>query len=141
MCCCLTDLEVGWVADQYIVPEDDESKQNIMIRVGTRIQNPLHLRLTATETPGLDAPHQATAGQDFTEETVVVAVPGNTFQEYSVSIADVIIDDKRVESLFQNFTLRVEIVEEGIYFDSDNTTERTAEISIEDDDSECVIIS
>ena len=79
MCVCgLIELEVGWVADQYIVPEENESEQKIQITVGKRIQNPLPLRLTATETPGLDAPHQATAGQDFIEETVAVAVPGNT---------------------------------------------------------------
>ena len=140
MCVCgLIELEVGWVADQYIVLEENESEQKIQITVGKRIQNPLPLRLTATETPGLDAPHQATAGQDFIEETVAVAVPGNTFQEYSVNISDVIIDDKRVENQFQNFTLTVEIVVEGAYFDAEKTTVRTATIVIEDNDCKSII--
>ena len=140
MCVCgLIELEVGWVADQYIIPEENESEQKIQITVGKRIQNPLHLRLTATETPGLDAPHKATAGKDFIEETVIVAVPGNTFQEYSVNISDVIIDDKRVENQFQNFTLTVEIVVDGAYFDAEKTTVRTATIVIEDNDCKSII--
>ena len=130
---------MGLVADEYIVPEENESEQKIQITVGKRIQNPLHLRLTATETPGLDAPHKATAGKDFIEETVIVAVPGNTFQEYSVNISDVIIDDKRVENQFQNFTLTVEIVVDGAYFDVENTTVRTATIVIEDNDCKSII--
>ena len=131
---CLTVLEVGWVADQYIVPEDKEDEQKILINVGKRIQNPLNLKLTGSQIPDLDPPYQATPGQDFVVEAEV-AVPSNAFQEYSVSIADVIINDNRVENLFQNFTLTVEIVVEGAYFDAEKTTVKTAEIDIEDDDS------
>ena len=133
-------LDLELVKDEYIVSENEESEdsQDLLIRINGSVsrQDSFHLSLKPSKLPGSDDnPVIATPNKDFLTETIHVEVSNETVGEQQINLRDIIKDDKTVESLFQNFTLSIEIEERGIYFDQDNTTNKSANIAIEDDDS------
>ena len=130
---CPPGLDIEWIQSEYTVPEEQEDDQNIVIRVGdTEKQMGFHLSLTARELGGGDG--KASEGQDFSGVPVTVEVPRDAVGLHNISLRDIIIRDASVESRLQKFKLEVGIVERGVYFDSGNSTERVANVTIESAD-------
>ncbi|CAI8036548.1 hypothetical protein GBAR_LOCUS20478 [Geodia barretti] len=85
--------------------------------------------------PVVNEAHKATPRQDFHVETVDIEIPPGAVGMTNISLNGIIIDDNTVENHIQRFSLMVEVSEDRVFFDSDNSTKKSAQVAIESDDT------
>ena len=131
-------VEIDFTQSVYTVPEDDKDNQvvTLIIKNSVTVQGPIPLRLTAMglTLPEVDEAERATPGQDFHVESIDAEIPPGAVGMFNISLRSIIIDDSTVENHIQRFSLMVEITDSRAFFDSDNSTRKTAVVAFESDD-------
>ena len=132
-------MEIDLAQSVYTVSEDETGNQvlTLAIKNGLIVQGPIPLRLTAMSltSPVVNDAERATPRQDFHVETVDIEITPGAAGMTNISLNDIIIDDNTVENHIQRFSLMVEVSEDRVFFDSDNSTKKSVEVAIESDDS------
>ena len=132
-------MEIDLAQSVYTVSEDEAGNQilTLVIKNGLTAEGPIPLRLTAMSltSPVVNEVERATPRQDFHVETVGIEIPPGAVGTTNISLNDIIIDDNTVENRIQRFSLMVEVSEDRVFFDSDNSTKKSVEVAIESDDS------
>ena len=90
--------------------------------------------------PVFNEAERATPRQDFHVETVDIEILPGAVGMTNISLNDIIIDDNTVENHIQRFKLMVEVSEDRVFFDSDNSTKKSVEVAIESVDSKIDVL-
>ena len=137
-------MEIDVAQSVYTVSEDETGKQilTLAIKNDLMVQGPIALRLTAMSltSPVVNEAERATPRQDFHVETVDIEIPPGAVGTTIISLNDIIINDHTVENRIQRFSLMVEVSEDRVFFDSNNTTKKSVEVAIESDDSKIDVL-
>ena len=137
-------MEIGFTQSVYTVSEDETGNQILTLAIKNEltVEGPIPLRLTAMSltSPVVNEAERATPRQDFHVETVDIEIRPGAVGMTNISLNDIIIDDNTVENHIQRFKLMVEVSEDRVFFDSDNSTKKSVEVAIESDDSKLDVL-